>query len=57
MGSVYPPLSRIRDISALIATAVAEVAWDQRLTEEPRPADILSFVKSKMYEPTYRSYV
>jgi malate dehydrogenase (oxaloacetate-decarboxylating)(NADP+) len=56
-GCVYPPLSRIREVSAAIATAVAEVAWDSGLANAPRPDDILEFVKSKMYEPTYTSYV
>ena len=56
-GCIYPSLTRIRDVSAVIATAVGEIAWDHGLTEKPRPDDLLSFVKSKMYDPTYRSYV
>jgi malate dehydrogenase (oxaloacetate-decarboxylating)(NADP+) len=56
-GCIYPTLSRIREVSAVIARAVAEVAWDRGLTEEPRPEDILTLVRSRMYEPTYTSYV
>jgi malate dehydrogenase (oxaloacetate-decarboxylating)(NADP+) len=56
-GCVYPPLSRIREVSAAIATAVAEVAWESGLAKAPRPDDILELVKSKMYEPKYESYV
>ena len=56
-GSLYPPLARVRDISAHIAAAVAEVAFDRNLAGVPRPEDALAFVKSRMYEPNYRSYV
>lgn len=54
---IYPSLSQIRDVSAAIAIAVAEVAWEQGLADEPKPEDLLAFVKSKMYEPSYISYV
>ena len=56
-GSLYPPLARVRDISAHIAAAVAEVAFTQGLAGVPRPEDVLAFVKSTMYEPSYRSYI
>jgi malate dehydrogenase (oxaloacetate-decarboxylating)(NADP+) len=56
-GSLYPPLARVREISARIAAAVAEVAFARGLAGVPRPADLLALVRAKMYEPTYRSYV
>jgi malate dehydrogenase (oxaloacetate-decarboxylating)(NADP+) len=56
-GCIYPPLTRIREVSAVIATAVAEVVWNRGLTEKPRPEDVLGLVRSMMYEPTYTSYV
>jgi malate dehydrogenase (oxaloacetate-decarboxylating)(NADP+) len=56
-GSLYPPLNRVRDVSANIATAVAEVAFRSGLAEIERPADLLEYVRSQMYEPTYASYV
>lgn len=56
-GSLYPPLARVRDISARIAAAVAEVAFTRELAGVPRPENALEFVKSKMYEPSYSSYV
>ena len=56
-GSVYPPLTRIRDVSALIAAAVARVAKDQKLTTRNVPDDALTLVRSQMYEPIYDSYV
>jgi len=56
-GSVYPPISRIREVSATIATAVAEVAYRHDLATKPKPGDILGYIKSLMYEPKYQSYV
>ncbi len=56
-GSIYPPLGHIREISAKIATAVCEVAYEQELAVTPRPTDLKAFIKSQMYEPNYRSYV
>lgn len=56
-GLIYPSLKRIREVSAKIATAVAEVAYEQGLATVPRPDDLLTFVQSHMYEPVYRYYV
>ncbi|MBL8343434.1 MAG: NAD-dependent malic enzyme [Rubrivivax sp.] len=55
-GSLYPPLTRVRDVSAHIAAAVAQVAFDQGLATVPRPADLLAHVHAQMYEPRYRDY-
>ena len=52
-GCIFPPLTRIREISAAIAVAVAEVAYEQGLAEEPRPRDLEAHVRSLMYEPVY----
>jgi len=57
VGRVYPPLTRIREVSALIATAAAEVAYEQDLADLPRPKDLYQHIKSEMYEPDYVSYV
>src|ERR1022692_3964644 len=56
-GSLYPPLKNIRDVSAHIAAAVAAVAYRRGLAPGPTPADLLGFMKSKMYEPRYATYV
>jgi malate dehydrogenase (oxaloacetate-decarboxylating)(NADP+) len=53
LGRVYPALSRIREVSALIATAVAEVAYERGLARQPRPADVEAHIRSLMYEPNY----
>jgi malate dehydrogenase (oxaloacetate-decarboxylating)(NADP+) len=56
LGRVYPSLSRIREVSAKIAIAIAELAWKEGLTHRPRPADIASDVRTKMFEPVYPNY-
>ncbi len=52
-GSLYPPLADIRAVSARIAVAVAEVAYQRGLAAKPRPADLFESVKSQMYDPRY----
>ncbi|MFZ5452046.1 MAG: NAD-dependent malic enzyme [Thermodesulfobacteriota bacterium] len=56
-GSLFPPLPRIREVSATIAVAVAEVGYARDLATAPRPEDLPAFIKSLMYEPKYQSYV
>ncbi len=55
-GSIYPPLSEMRAVSAAIATSVATVAFDRGLAGVPRPDDVGAFVRSQMYEPSYPTY-
>jgi len=57
LGRIYPALTRIREVSAAIGTAVAEVAFEDGLAGVPRPADVAALVKAEMWEPRYRSYV
>ena len=52
-GSLYPALPRIREVSAHIAAAVAEVAYRQGLATRPGPNDLMAFVQSQMYDPRY----
>jgi malate dehydrogenase (oxaloacetate-decarboxylating)(NADP+) len=57
MGRIYPSLTRIREVSAQIAVAVAEVAFKAGLAQVARPADLMTMVKSAMWTPRYREYV
>ncbi|MBE2216168.1 MAG: NAD-dependent malic enzyme [Opitutaceae bacterium] len=57
MGRVYPALTRIREVSLKIATAVAHEAYDAGLARVPRPADFEAAVRACMFEPVYRDYV
>jgi malate dehydrogenase (oxaloacetate-decarboxylating)(NADP+) len=52
-GSLYPSLPRIREVSAHIAVAVAEVAYRRGLATGPIPNDLLAHVQSHMYDPRY----
>jgi malate dehydrogenase (oxaloacetate-decarboxylating)(NADP+) len=55
-GSIYPALTRIREVSAHIATAVAEVAYKRKLASTRKPLDVLGHVTSQMYDPHYRDF-
>ena len=56
-GSLYPALPRIREVSAHIATAIANAAYDSGLAGKSKPQDVLADVQSQMYDPHYKSYV
>jgi malate dehydrogenase (oxaloacetate-decarboxylating)(NADP+) len=56
-GCVYPSLTRIREVSAVIAAAVAEVAYSKRLATQPEPENLLARMQSQMYTPAYKRYV
>ncbi len=56
-GRVFPGLDHVRKVSAVIAAAVAKVAFRDGLATVEEPADVLQWVKSQMYEPSYKSYV
>ena len=55
-GSIFPPLKNIREVSAHIAAAVAAVAYRNGLAQLPQPADLLEFMKARMYEPGYAAH-
>ena len=55
LGRVYPPFSRIREVSLSIAVGVAEVAWAHGLARTDRPADPAAYIRQLMYEPVYTS--
>ncbi len=56
LGRIYPSLTRIREVSAHIGAAVAEVAYRDGLAGVARPPDLLAMVKAAMWEPVYRKY-
>jgi malate dehydrogenase (oxaloacetate-decarboxylating)(NADP+) len=57
LGRVYPSITRIREVSAHIAVAVCEVAYQRGLARVPRPADLLGDIKAAMFDPSYTQYV
>ena len=50
-GSLYPPLSEVRKLSAEIAAAVAEYCFDNGIAGVERPADVHAAVKAAMWCP------
>jgi malate dehydrogenase (oxaloacetate-decarboxylating)(NADP+) len=55
-GSLYPPLRRIREVSANIAVAVARIAFAEGYAGIPEPADLRTAIASGMYDPHYGTY-
>uniref|UniRef100_A0A0D9UXQ7 Malic enzyme n=2 Tax=Poaceae TaxID=4479 RepID=A0A0D9UXQ7_9ORYZ len=56
-GSIFPPFTDIRKISARIAAKVAAKAYELGLaTRLPQPRDLEKYAESCMYTPVYRSY-
>lgn len=51
VGCMYPPLSRIRQVSKNIAIAVANQAHETGVATEQRPVDMGKYVESLMYDP------
>ncbi|EFJ35359.1 hypothetical protein SELMODRAFT_142026 [Selaginella moellendorffii] len=57
LGLVFPPFQNIRKISAHIAAAVAETAYEKGVaTRLPKPADLLAYAESCQYSPSFRQY-
>ncbi len=56
-GRIYPTIDRIRSVSAAIATAVADLAFDRGLATVARPIDSAAYVESLMFEPHYSKLV
>jgi len=52
-GSLYPALPKIREVSAQIAAAVAGVAYQRGLASGAIPNDLIEYVRSQMYDPSY----
>jgi malate dehydrogenase (oxaloacetate-decarboxylating)(NADP+) len=52
-GSLYPALPRIREVSAQIGAAVADVAYQRGLAKGSPPNDTIAFIQTQMYDPNY----
>lgn len=56
LGRVYPSLSRIREVSLLIARDVAAIAYRQGLSDRQEPEDIMADIEAQMFQPVYPHY-
>ena len=52
-GSLFPPLSTVRDVSTRIAVDVAEIALRDGLAAIERPEDLEQAIRAEMYDPRY----
>lgn len=52
-GCLYPPLSKIREVSKGIALAVAEHIFEKGYAKISRPADLSQHLQNCMYVPSY----
>ncbi len=55
-GTLFPPLSAIREVSHSIAMAVAQVAYRSGSARAPEPADLSGYIRSQMYDGRYPVY-
>ncbi|MBI4346690.1 MAG: NAD-dependent malic enzyme [Elusimicrobia bacterium] len=55
-GCLYPPLTQLREVSAHIAAAAAQVAYQRGLATEPRTKNLLARIRGLQYKPEYPSY-
>lgn len=56
-GRIYPALSKVRDVSAAIAAAVAEVVFERNLASVLRPDDLPGAIREQMYDARYEPLV
>ena len=52
-GSIYPEISRVREVSQRIAIKVCQIAHDEGLADADLPSDLETHVSTLMYEPGY----
>ncbi len=57
LGRVYPAMTRIREVSAAIATTVAEIAYERGFARRPKPENMRECIESQMYYPEYEDYI
>lgn len=54
VGRIYPPLTKIRQVSLKIAASVLDYAYSHKLAYYwPEPKDKEAFLASQMYTPEY----
>jgi malate dehydrogenase (oxaloacetate-decarboxylating)(NADP+) len=53
VGLIYPPQSRILDVSLHVAERIATYIFDEGLARVERPKDIGGLIRSRVYRPVY----
>ena len=57
LGLLYPPRDRIREVSAHVASKVAEEIFGQGHATVDRSSDIPGFINAHTYVPSYAPHV
>ena len=52
-GSLFPSLTKIREVSQSIAAAVAEECFTAGVAGVPKPKDLSEAIQAAMYKPVY----
>ena len=52
-GSLYPSLTRVREVSAHIAAGLAKTAYRRGIATSTEPEDLLALANATMYDPHY----
>jgi malate dehydrogenase (oxaloacetate-decarboxylating)(NADP+) len=52
-GSLYPPLTSIRELSIEIAVQVAQLVYDSKLSNTAQPDDLEQHIRAMVYQPYY----
>lgn len=55
-GRLYPGLTKVRRVSALIAASVIKTAQARGLAAQTLPQDIAAYVQAFQYQPVYKNY-
>ena len=56
-GRLFPPLSRIRDVSTEIAASVAAIVYEEGLADKEQPASISDEINQYVFQPVYPHYI
>jgi malate dehydrogenase (oxaloacetate-decarboxylating)(NADP+) len=52
-GRIFPAATRMRDVAAAVATAVARVAYAGALASRAQPKDVAAHIRATMYRASY----
>ena len=55
-GRLFPDFGAIQELLAQIVVTLVEVAFAEGLTRIERPLDLLTYVKRRMFYPSYIPY-